>query len=169
MAPRYDRTKRTKIALIPQVVVHGRVGRLVEGTPRGRIAGRLRTLRRWDATPAKARRPIGHRQTLPTLPTLRGRHRRDPTATNAAPDGPTAVKRGPRLRHRHPYQLRSPRTTKRRCPALSARHYQPSLMAPVARHTIATDLGEPTFRPVNRVGWPPNGWPISRSQGTQHQ
>jgi hypothetical protein len=35
-------------------------------------------------------------------------------------------------------------------------------MAPVARHTIATDLGEPTFRPVNRVGWPPNGWPITR-------
>jgi hypothetical protein len=35
MAPTDERTKRTKIALIPQVWVHGRVGRLREWTHAG--------------------------------------------------------------------------------------------------------------------------------------
>jgi hypothetical protein len=47
--------KTSKIARIPTpqaVTLDGRVGRLREWTPRGPFAGRRRTNRRWDATPA---------------------------------------------------------------------------------------------------------------------
>jgi hypothetical protein len=100
MAPTDGSPKRAKIAPIPQVGCMGGLGGGWNGRTRA-VMGRRRTNRRLDATPAA---PADHRHQH-NLPNVANHTRADTdlsNGTNAAPDGPTTVQRGPFPCHRHP-------------------------------------------------------------------
>jgi hypothetical protein len=70
--PRFARRRRSRLM--------GGLGGWLTNATRA-VAGRIRTEERFDGYARCARRPLATDTTSPTLPTPRGQHRRDPTAT----------------------------------------------------------------------------------------
>jgi hypothetical protein len=147
MAPTDKHHQPPKIALIPAGRLERNVGRLREWTPRGRGSGPHTHGRTHHNHARCARRPYATDQTSPTLPTPRGRHRPDPTATTPRRTGQPLRNAG-HFPATDTLRVAQPACYQKTQPGHNGAAIQHFLMAPVARHASATDAGEQTIRPV---------------------